>query len=59
MKVMPGKPWPEFGNMDDLNERIPPGIVAFIQLRKTVAEWERETGEADAAERATLQKVKY
>ena len=21
---------------------IPPGIVAFIQLRKTVAEWERE-----------------
>ena len=38
---------------------IPPGIVAFIQLRKTVAEWERETGEAKAAERATLQKVKY
>ena len=38
---------------------IPPGIVAFIQLRKTVAEWERETGEANAAERATLQKVKY
>ncbi len=38
---------------------IPPGIVAFIQLRKTVAEWERETVEAKAAERATLQKVKY
>ena len=38
---------------------IPPGIVAFIQLRKTVAEWERETGEAKAAKRATLQKVKY
>ena len=38
---------------------IPPGIVAFIQLRKTVAEWERETGEAKAAERTTLQKVKY
>ncbi len=38
---------------------IPPGIVAFIQLRKTVAEWERETGEAKAAGRATLQKVKY
>lgn len=38
---------------------IPPGIVAFIQLRKTVAVWERETGEAKAAERTTLQKVKY
>ena len=38
---------------------IPPGIVAFIQLRKTVAEWERETGEAKAAKRATLHKVKY
>jgi putative heme transporter len=38
---------------------IPPGIVAFIQLRKTVAEWERETGEAQAAKKATLQKVKY
>jgi uncharacterized protein (TIRG00374 family) len=38
---------------------IPPGIVAFIQLRKTVAVWERETGEAKAAARTTLQKVKY
>jgi putative heme transporter len=38
---------------------IPPGIVAFIQLRKTVAVWERETGEAKAADRTTLQKVKY
>jgi len=36
---------------------IPPGIVAFIQLRKTVAEWERERGEAPA-EVSTLQKVK-
>jgi putative heme transporter len=35
---------------------IPPGIVAFIQLRKTVAEWERE--DAVAAKRTTLQKVK-
>jgi len=38
---------------------IPPGIVAFIQLRKTAAEWEREDGEAKAAKRTTLQKVKY
>ena len=38
---------------------IPPGIVAFIQLRKTAAEWERETEEAKAARRTTLQKVKY
>jgi uncharacterized protein (TIRG00374 family) len=38
---------------------IPPGIVAFIQLRKTVAEWEREAGEAKAGKRATLHKVKY
>jgi len=36
---------------------IPPGIVAFIQLRKTVARWERERDEARS--RATiLQKVK-
>jgi putative heme transporter len=35
---------------------IPPGIVAFIQLRKTVAEWERER--AEAIKRTTLQKVK-
>jgi len=36
---------------------IPPGIVAFIQLRKTVAEWERERGERPAP-MSTLQKVK-
>ncbi|HEX6652358.1 MAG TPA: lysylphosphatidylglycerol synthase transmembrane domain-containing protein [Thermoleophilaceae bacterium] len=36
---------------------IPPGIVAFIQLRKTVAEWERERGEQPARV-STLQKVK-
>jgi uncharacterized protein (TIRG00374 family) len=36
---------------------IPPGIVAFIQLRKTVARWERERGEV-AAPISTLQKVK-
>jgi len=36
---------------------IPPGIVAFIQLRKTVSEWERERGEAPV-EVSTLQKVK-
>jgi len=36
---------------------IPPGIVAFVQLRSTVAEWERERGES-AASMATLQKVK-
>jgi uncharacterized protein (TIRG00374 family) len=35
---------------------IPPGIVAFVQLRKTVTEWERER--AAAAKRTTLQKVK-
>jgi uncharacterized protein (TIRG00374 family) len=35
---------------------IPPGIVAFVQLRKTVAEWERE--DTGAAKRTTLQKVK-
>jgi uncharacterized protein (TIRG00374 family) len=38
---------------------IPPGIVAFVQLRKTVAEWERQDGEPDAAKGTTLQKVKY
>ena len=36
---------------------IPPGIVAFVQLRSTVAEWERERGES-AASMTTLQKVK-
>jgi uncharacterized protein (TIRG00374 family) len=36
---------------------IPPGIIAFIQLRKTVAQWERERGET-AAPTGTLQKVK-
>ncbi len=36
---------------------IPPGIVAFIQLRGTVAEWERERDESRAAS-STLQKVK-
>jgi uncharacterized protein (TIRG00374 family) len=36
---------------------IPPGIVAFVQLRKKVAEWERERGQP-AAIPATLQKVK-
>jgi len=36
---------------------IPPGIVAFIQLRKTVAGWERERGEAPVPV-STLQKVK-
>ena len=36
---------------------IPPGIIAFIQLRKTVAQWERERGET-AAPTSTLQKVK-
>jgi putative heme transporter len=36
---------------------IPPGIVAFIQLRKTVAGWERERGERPAPV-STLQKVK-
>jgi uncharacterized protein (TIRG00374 family) len=37
---------------------IPPGIVAFIQLRKTVARWEAER-EQDAAPSTKLQKVKY
>jgi uncharacterized protein (TIRG00374 family) len=36
---------------------IPPGVVAFIQLRKTVAEWERERG-VTPARVSTLQKVK-
>jgi uncharacterized protein (TIRG00374 family) len=36
---------------------IPPGIVAFIQLRKTVAGWERERGE-EPARVSTRQKVK-
>ena len=36
---------------------IPPGIVAFFQLRKTVAGWERERREA-SSRRAILQKVK-
>jgi uncharacterized protein (TIRG00374 family) len=38
---------------------IPPGIVAFVQLRKTVTEWERERADPNAANRTTLQKVKY
>jgi uncharacterized protein (TIRG00374 family) len=37
---------------------IPPGIVAFIQLRKTVAGWEAEREQATAPS-TTLQKVKY
>ena len=37
---------------------IPPGIVAFLQLRGTVTAWERERGQPPAASRATLQKVK-
>jgi putative heme transporter len=36
---------------------IPPGVVAFFQLRGTVARWEREREEAGAAA-VTLQKVK-
>jgi uncharacterized protein (TIRG00374 family) len=38
---------------------IPPGIVAFVQLRKTVTGWERDRGGPNAADRTTLQKVKY
>ena len=47
---------------------LPPGIVAFLQLRRTVARWEREGRPApgDGGERASgghrlvsLQKVKY
>jgi putative heme transporter len=37
---------------------IPPGIVAFVQLRGTVAEWERERQEASVSRETTLQKVK-
>ena len=37
---------------------IPPGIVAFLQLRRTVAEWDRERGAPTAARGTTLQKVK-
>jgi uncharacterized protein (TIRG00374 family) len=37
---------------------IPPGIVAFFGLRKTVAGWEAEREQA-AATSSTLQKVKY
>jgi uncharacterized protein (TIRG00374 family) len=36
---------------------IPPGIVAFVQLRGTVARWERERSQT-TARMATLQKVK-
>ncbi len=36
---------------------IPPGIVAFFQLRKTVARWEAERDDEPAAS-TTLQKVK-
>jgi putative heme transporter len=37
---------------------IPPGVVAFFQLRATVAQWEREREPAAVAYGATLQKVK-
>ncbi|HEX6582824.1 MAG TPA: lysylphosphatidylglycerol synthase transmembrane domain-containing protein [Thermoleophilaceae bacterium] len=37
---------------------IPPGIVAFVQLRKTVTVWERERAATVAARMTTLQKVK-
>jgi hypothetical protein len=36
---------------------IPPGVVAFFQLRRTVADWERERN-SDAARASILQKVK-
>ncbi|HEX2126864.1 MAG TPA: lysylphosphatidylglycerol synthase transmembrane domain-containing protein [Thermoleophilaceae bacterium] len=36
---------------------IPPGIVAFLQLRRTVARWDRER-EEEAARATILQKVK-
>jgi uncharacterized protein (TIRG00374 family) len=36
---------------------IPPGVVAFFQLRGTVAQWERERNE-EAARATILQKVK-
>jgi hypothetical protein len=35
----------------------PPGIIAFLQLRGTVARWERERKQ-EAARAAILQKVK-
>jgi putative heme transporter len=37
---------------------IPPGIVAFVQLRGTVAGWERERQEASVPPETTLHKVK-
>jgi uncharacterized protein (TIRG00374 family) len=37
---------------------IPPGIVAFVQLRKTVTRWEQERAAQEAARMTTLQKVK-
>jgi uncharacterized protein (TIRG00374 family) len=37
---------------------IPPGIVAFFQLRKTVTRWEADRDQ-NAAVSTTLQKVKY
>ena len=37
---------------------IPPGIVAFVQLRGTVAEWERERQDASVSRETTLHKVK-
>jgi len=37
---------------------IPPGIVAFLQLRGTVAEWDRQRSGADVVRETTLQKVK-
>ena len=37
---------------------IPPGIVAFFGLRKTVARWEAEREQAPATS-SILQKVKY
>ena len=37
---------------------IPPGIVAFVQLRGTVAEWDRERGESPSVTTVTLHKVK-
>jgi putative heme transporter len=37
---------------------IPPGIVAFVQLRGTVAEWERERQHLSVPRETTLHKVK-
>jgi uncharacterized protein (TIRG00374 family) len=37
---------------------IPPGIVAFIQLRATVAAWDRERGAPSTVRTVTLHKVK-